>query len=95
MAANYSIEVCETTRSTIGLLEIGKLEGIAMGIGLSFVTGIGLIIKALFVWYIQYRAPKDRPINTLMWHDQVGVLVKRSPSHYHFSNGEFHFSFSN
>ena len=77
MIANNSIEVCEAAHSTVGLLEIGKFEGIGVGIGLSIVAGIGLTIKALFIWYIQYRAPKDRPINTLMWHDQVGVLFKK------------------
>ena len=75
MIANYSIEVCDASQSTIGLLEIGKFEGIGMGIGLGIVAGIGLTIKALFVWYIQYRAPKDRPINTLIWHDQVYFIT--------------------
>ena len=74
VVTNYSIEVCEASRSTIGLLELGRFEGIGMGIGLGIVAGIGLTIKALFVWYIQCRAPKDRPINTLMWHDQVRKL---------------------
>ena len=71
MFANNSIKICEATRSTIALLELGKIEGFIIGIVLAIVASIGLAIKALFIWYIQFRAPKDRPINTLIWYDQV------------------------
>ena len=73
MFVNESINICEATPSTISLLELGKIEGIVTGIGLAIIASIGLAIKALFVWYIQYRAPKDRPINTLIWYDQVNT----------------------
>ena len=54
MFVNESINICEATRSTISLLELGKIEGIVTGIGLAIIASIGLAIKALFIWYIQY-----------------------------------------
>ena len=74
MFANESINICEATQSTVSLLELGKVEGFIIGTGLAIVAGIGLAIKALFIWYIQYRAPKDRPINKLIWYDQVCIV---------------------
>ena len=85
MFVNESINICEATRSTISLLELGKIEGIVTGIGLAIVASIGLAIKALFIWFIQYRAPKDRPINKLIWYDQVSFISSIISRFSHYS----------
>ena len=96
MFVNESINICEATRSTISLLELGKIEGIVTGIGLAIIASIGLAIKALFVWYIQYRAPKDRPINTLIWYDQVRIIyLSYSELQTVFELGHYNSSYSN
>ena len=55
----------------IELLEEGKVEGISLAIVISIVALVGIIIRGLFIYYVKYAAPKERPINTLMLYDQV------------------------
>ena len=53
------------------LLEEGNVKGISSAIGISIVALVGIIIRGLFIYYVKYAAPKERPINTLMLYDQV------------------------
>ena len=58
------------------LLEEGKVEGISLAIGISIVALMGIIIRGLFIYYVKYAAPKERPINTLMLYDQVIYICR-------------------
>ena len=44
-----------------------------MGItlGILIIAFIGFAIRGLFIYYLSFEAPKERPINSLMLHDQV------------------------
>ena len=60
----------------IELLEEGKVEGISLAIVISIVALVGIIIRCLFIYYVKYAAPKERPINTLMLYDQVIYICR-------------------
>ena len=62
----------------IELLEEGKVEGISLAIVISIVALVGIMIRGLFIYYVKYAAPKERPINTLMLYDQVRNMHSQS-----------------
>ena len=72
---NESICVVESQLSDVEILDIGKWGGGGIAFGLTIVSAIGLIVHGLFIYYLKYEAPKERPINTLMLHDQVRHLL--------------------
>ena len=61
---------------SVQLLEEGKVEGISLAIVISIVALVGIIIRCLFIYYVKYAAPKERPINTLMLYDQVIYICR-------------------
>ena len=67
-STDYQLQEME---KSVQLLEEGKVEGISLAIGISIVALVGIIIRGLFIYYVKYAAPKERPINTLMLYDQV------------------------
>ena len=66
-----SIQVLHSSLSSVGILNIGTSLGVLSGLGLGVVASIGLGLKSLFVYYLKFAAPKDRPYNTLLLIDQV------------------------
>ena len=59
------------TDETIGIIKWqGSISLILIGI-LVICGSIGLVIKAMFVRFIAYNSSKDRPINLLIFTDQV------------------------
>ena len=60
--SNQTLSVVESQPSDIALLNIGKWEGTGIALGIAFIACIGLIIRGLFVYYLNYEAPGDRPI---------------------------------
>ena len=68
---NESICIVESQLSNEKIFEMGKLQGGGIALGLGIVAGIGSIVRGLFIYFLKYEAPKERPINTLMLHDQV------------------------
>ena len=66
-----SIQVLHSSLSSVGILNIGTSLGVLSGLGLGVVASIGLGLKSLFVYYLKFHAPKDRPYNTLLLIDQV------------------------
>ena len=68
---NESICIVESQLSNEKIFEVGKLQGGGIALGLGIVAGIGSIVRGLFIYFIKYEAPKERPINSLMLHDQV------------------------
>ena len=73
MTQNESIYVLNSHISEVFIFNIGWFGGVSIAIGLGIISAIGLSIRALFIHYIQYDAPKDRPFNTLLWLDQVPI----------------------
>ena len=61
---------------SVQLLEEGNVKGISLAIGISIVALVGIIIRGLFIYYVKYAAPKERPINTLMLYDQVIYICR-------------------
>lgn len=74
MLSNNSLLIPKSiTVSDVATLNVGSLEGISIALGIGAIASIGLAIKGLFIYYIKYRAPKERPINTLMLYDTVST----------------------
>ena len=71
MALNETIVVLNSKLSTPEVLQIGTCYGISFAIGLVVLAMAAIFIKCLFIYYIRYHAPKDRPINDLIKYDQV------------------------
>ena len=68
---NDAIQVLQTTLSNIGVLHLRGIGGAGLATILGIVASSGLIIRGIFVYYLAYYAPKNRPINKLMMLDQV------------------------
>ena len=71
MNQNNTIYVLNSHISEVSIFNIGWFGGISIATSLGIVSAIGLCIRALFIYYIHFDAPKDRPFNTLLWLDQV------------------------
>ena len=74
MFHNESLFLERLSESSVVIMQQGKLSSIGIAFGLSIVGTIGILIKILFIYYIKYKAPKDRPINRLMLFEQVRQL---------------------
>ena len=68
---NETICVVESKLSDVEILNIGILEGTWIAVGIGLIAFVGFIARGLIIYYLKYEAPKDRPINSLMFHDQV------------------------
>ena len=71
MDGNESIHVYESSVSIDDVLGVGLVGGIGLTIFLGSISTAGLIIKGIFIYYIKYAAPKERPVNTMIFYDQV------------------------
>lgn len=69
--SNETIWVVESKPSDVEILNQGRLEGIGIVFGIGLIAFIGFIVRGLFIYFLKYEAPKDRPINSLMFFDQV------------------------
>ena len=77
MVSSDTYEVSEDCdRSKVAILQVGEKAGVGIAIGIGLIGSIGLSIKGLFMYYIRYHAQKQRPINTLMFYDQVSTDIK-------------------
>ena len=66
------IQIFESNISVVSMLHI---ESVAVIVVISILVGIGsfigIFIKGLIIYYVQYEAPKNRPINRMILFDQV------------------------
>ena len=62
-------------QSNIEFYKLTTLETFGTAFAIGVIAMIGLAIRMLFLYYIRYKAPKDRPINTLIFHDQVTNII--------------------
>ena len=68
---NEAIQILETTLSNLGVLHLGGVGGAGLATILGIAASSGLMIRGMFVYYLTFYAPKNRPINKLMMLDQV------------------------
>ena len=80
---NETISVVESKPLDVEVYNQGRLEGIGIASGIGLIAFIGFVARGLFIYYLKYEAPKDRPINSLMFYDQVRPqsILQYSVSH--------------
>ena len=72
----------EMEASNVKVLELSTLEGIGVAL---LIASVGLIIRGMFMYYIKYKAPNDRPINKMIFHEQVSSSCFESSTRVNFS----------
>ena len=68
---NETICISDLEPSNVKLYELTSLETVGTVFAIGTIALTGLMIRMFFMYYIRYEAPKDRPINTLIFYDQV------------------------
>ena len=74
MFLNETICVLESDYSGQEVQDLETWSAIGITLVLVLVAALGFVIKGLFIYYIKYEAPKERPINTMILSDQVSLL---------------------
>ena len=77
MDGNESITIHESSEFSDKVLNVGVYGGTGITLVLGSISLTGLIIKGIFVYYINYAAPKERPINNMVFFDQVSKYFTR------------------
>ena len=75
MFPNESICILESEYSGQEIQEVGTGYGIGIATIIGIIAAIGLVIRGIFIYYIQYEAPGDRPINQMILSGQVGSYL--------------------
>ena len=76
MFPNETLCILESEYSGQEIQDIGTWYGIGIALIIGIIATVGLVIRGLFIYYIKYEAPGDRPINTLILSDQVSSYQK-------------------
>ena len=71
MFLNETICIVESKYSGQKVLDVGALNGMGIAFAIGIIAFLGFVIRGLFIYYIKYEAPGDRPINTMIFSDQV------------------------
>ena len=74
MFPNETICVLESGYSGQDIYNVEPRNGITASIAVGTISVLGLVIKGLFIFYIKYEAPRERPINYMILSDQVSQL---------------------
>lgn len=76
MSINNAIVVNQTAHgASVGLLfEATNIQSVGIALGLGIVAIVGIIVRCLFLYYIKYHAPKQRPLNRIIGIDQVSYI---------------------
>ena len=69
------IQTYEFEFSGVNMLYLNTATATVSAVIIGIVALIGIIIKGFFVYYVRYKAPKDRPINRMIFFDQVIITV--------------------
>ena len=72
---NETICIVESESSDVEILNVGRWGGFGIALVVGLISFVGFIVRGLFLYYLKYEAPKDRPINSLMFYDQVRYQV--------------------
>ena len=71
------ILIFESNKSVVRMLHLDSFTAIVVATILIGINSfIGISIKGLFMYYVQYKAPKNRPINRMILFDQVIIQFK-------------------
>ena len=65
------IEIIESAQSVVDILHLDQITSVIFAIVMGICVFVGILIRGLFIYYIQYKAPNDRPINKMILCDQV------------------------
>ena len=65
------IQIIESQQSYVTILHLDSFISIALVLAIGMISLVGIFIKGLFIYYIRFEAPKDRPINRMIFFDQV------------------------
>ena len=65
------IEIIKSVKSVVNVLHLNQITALAYALGLGICFFIGLFNRGLFIYYVKYKAPNDRPINKMILYDQV------------------------
>ena len=65
------IQTYEFEFSGVNMLYLNTATATVSAVIIGIVALIGIVIKGFFVYYVRYKAPKDRPINRMIFFDQV------------------------
>ena len=68
-----NITELQTEKSVVAMLHLDSVNAYMIGGTIGFLTFAGWLIKFLFMYYVKYVAPKDRPINKMIFFDQVSA----------------------
>ena len=68
---NNTICLLNPKPSGLDVLNIDGWQAVGLTIGIGVIAIIGFIARGLFIYFLTYEAPKDRPINVLMFEEQV------------------------
>ena len=71
MSIKEQIQIYEFDFSAVNMLHLNAVTAMASAVIIGIISLIGIIIKGFFMYYVQYKAPKDRPINRMIFFDQV------------------------
>ena len=71
------IQIIESKQSNVAILHLNSFISITLAIAIGIMSFIGISIKGLFMYYVRYKAPKDRPINRMIFFDQVRIKKRK------------------
>ena len=65
------IYILKSDLSNVTILHLNSFISTALALVIGIISFVGISIKILFMYYVKYKAPKDRPINKMIFFDQV------------------------
>ena len=69
------IQIFESNESNVNILHLNYFTSIVLALVVGTISFIEIFIKGLFMYYVKYKAPKDRPINKMIFFDQVIITL--------------------
>ena len=65
------IQIIESKQSNVAILHLDSFYSVLLALVIGIMSFIGMFIKGLFLYYVECKAPKGRPINKMIFFDQV------------------------
>ena len=69
------IQIIKSNESNVNILHLNSFTSIALAVVVGTISLIEIFIKGLFMYYVKFKAPKDRPINKMIFFDQVIIIL--------------------
>ena len=74
LLAEDEIHILKLYQSGLSMLHLSTFANVISAILVGIDSLMGIVIKGLFMYYVKYKAPKDRPINRMILFDQVSMI---------------------